>query len=63
MTEARFCAPIDFGDWHITVDGEETLCGEYSVESHHTSGTVGNDYDNVRDCPECRRIHEREHHE
>lgn len=59
MEEAKFCAPMDFGDWHITVDGEETLCGKYSVESHHISGSVGNDYDNTRDCPKCRQIYER----
>lgn len=54
--EARYCAPRDFGGWHITIDGETTLCGEHSVEGHHTSGTVSAsdpDYDPKRDCPKC----------
>lgn len=57
--QARYCAPIDFGDWHITIDGEETLCGRHSVEQHHISGTL-DDYDNVRDCPECRQKYEQD---
>lgn len=58
--EASFCAPKDFGGWHITIDEEEVLCGAYSVEGHHISGAVGNiEYDPERDCEECRKEFEK----
>lgn len=59
IEQPRFCAPNDFGGWHITTDGNETLCG-IEVEGHHLSGTVGDEYDNTRDCPECREMFERQ---
>lgn len=50
--EPRYCAPIDFGAWHITVDGKTTACGQYSVEQHHISGTL-DEYQPDTDCRAC----------
>jgi len=54
--KARFCAPIDFGLWHLTTDGETTLCGEYDVEGHHISGKF-NVNKPRRDCTKCYRLY------
>lgn len=56
----KFCAPIDFGAWHLTVDGETTLCNSYSVESHHISGEFDL-FDPRTDCTKCYRIYRTRH--
>lgn len=52
----RFCAPVDFGGWHLTVDGETTLCGNHKVKGHHLSGEFKINNPN-KDCPECYRVY------
>lgn len=60
--EPRYCAPVDFGDWHITVDGETTLCKAYTVAGHHISGRVaGSHHDPARDCCRCMAIYGHEY--
>ena len=55
--DAWYCAPTDFGLWHITTDENETLCG-LPVQSHHLSGNVGyGGYDPERDCAQCRGVY------
>lgn len=54
--EVRFCAPIDFGLWHLTADRETTLCGAYTVKGHHISGKFRL-FKPHRDCTKCYRIY------
>lgn len=54
--EVKFCAPVDFGVWHLTVDEEMTLCEAYEVGSHHISGTF-DVFKPQSDCTECYRIY------
>lgn len=56
----KYCAPIDFGDWHLTTDGETTLCGAHTVEGHHISGSFDL-FAPHRDCTKCYRIYRTRH--
>lgn len=55
-SDAWYCAPTDFGRWHITTDADVTLCG-VPIKSHHLSGNVDEEYDPEKDCARCRGVY------